>query len=385
MFKRHAIALMLAAVMITLLSTSLFSSRNDSATLVQGSETTESTSAALESETSMSTTLKSDGDKDVNVEAMNSVGDYMVNVMNEKNEEKARKDAINAQEKYSIVTAEFDSESGMLYVGSTQPASCKIQARFLTDDDSKREAVRVEANAEKGKDIVTTINVNKNDLPEYYTIEIDLFIFSGNIKLCDTYVISDYTQNMQEIYATTIEDFEPEYVVNLDQDEATNFMVLNEDTVMADSTDTVNTIVSADYENGVYTFENADETLSDLKKDDYLYIQPNENDMIAVIVGDVLIEDNTITITKGDGDVGDMFDFIKVETTPGMSDEELAFDQLTEGVTVDDEQTEGSMMSEEFTPIVGNPGNIEANFYNLGPLTYYPKINLSLDKDIGDV
>jgi hypothetical protein len=122
MFKRHAIALMLATVMVTLLSTSLFSSRNDSATLVQGSETSASTSAALESETSMSTTLKSDSDKDVNLEAMNSVGDYIVNVMNEKDEEKARKNAIYAQEKYSIVTAEFDSESGVLYVGSTQPS-----------------------------------------------------------------------------------------------------------------------------------------------------------------------------------------------------------------------------------------------------------------------
>lgn len=384
MSKRHAVALMLAAVMATLLPVSIFSDSNDPASSVQGNETTASTS---DPEDPMSAALGSSGE-DVNVEAMNSVGGYMVNVMNEQNKEKARNDALTAQEKYSIVTAEFDPESGVLYVGSTQPASCKIQARFLSDDDPKRESACVEATAEKGKDIVTTLNVDTNSLPEYYTIEIDLCFFTGNIKLCDTYVISDFTQQMQEIYATTIEDFEPEYVVNLDQNEDTNFMVLNENTIVADSTDTSNTLVSADYENGVFTFDNADETLSELKKDDYFYIQPNENDMIAVIVGDVMVEDDTVTITKSDSDQGDMFDFIKVEATPGMSDDEMVVEHLEDGVTVDDNQADEFMMSEDFVPIVGSSDETQASFYNLGPLTYHPAINLSLDmgfdKESGD-
>ena len=61
---------------------------------------------------------------------------------------------------------------------------------------------------------------------------------------------------MQEILAADIHDFNEEQVINFDENEDTNFIVLSEDTVKAESSDTVNTLVAYDYDNDAFVFEN---------------------------------------------------------------------------------------------------------------------------------
>ena len=60
---------------------------------------------------------------------------------------------------------------------------------------------------------------------------------------------------MQDILAATVEDFNPELVLNLDNDKDTNFAVFNENTLVAKEGEASNIVTSGD---GTYTIKNAD-------------------------------------------------------------------------------------------------------------------------------
>lgn len=71
-----------------------------------------------------------------------------------------------------------------------------------------------------------------------------------------SYSFYKYMRFMQELNEATIYDYNDDRLVNLDENEDTNFFVLSEDTIRAVSTEEENTLVSADYDNGIYVFEN---------------------------------------------------------------------------------------------------------------------------------
>ena len=78
-------------------------------------------------------------------------------------------------------------------------------------------------------------------------------------------------------------------------------------------------LLSADYDNGVFVFENPDDTIKNLKSGESFYIQPNENDVITIIVGTVEFNGNQATLRASDEPIDDMFDFIKLEATSYQS------------------------------------------------------------------
>lgn len=126
---------------------------------------------------------------------------------------------------------------------------------------------------------------------------------------------------IQKIEAAAVGDFDEGRTVNLDENDDTNFFVLSEDTKVAQSTDSVNVLKSADYENGVFVFENADSTLENLEKGDYFYIRPDDENIIAVSVENVKSDGNGIvTVTDSGDDIGDMFDVIKIDSSLDMND-----------------------------------------------------------------
>ncbi|MBQ3948296.1 MAG: hypothetical protein II656_07235, partial [Ruminococcus sp.] len=135
----------------------------------------------------------------------------------------------------------------------------------------------------------------------------------GNVFKIDT-----YTRMIQEIKATDIHDFNAEQVVNFDESEKTNFLVLNENTVKAESSENENTLVSADYDNNTFVFDNIDDTVKNLKEGEYFYIQPSKDDIIAVSVDNISIDGDQATIS-GNNNIDDMFDFVKFETTTDMN------------------------------------------------------------------
>ena len=104
--------------------------------------------------------------------------------------------------------------------------------------------------------------------------------------ISNTFKLDKYTKIMQEIATTDIHDFDGEQVVNFDDNDETNFLVLSEETVKAECSEEENTLASADYDSSTFVFENINESIRYLQNGDLLYIQPDDENIIAVAVDD---------------------------------------------------------------------------------------------------
>ncbi len=264
----------------------------------------------------------------VEMEATNSLGNYLTQMAQtqEQESQKLVNQAI-AKDEFSIIGLSFDAATGVVIAKTTQAADCTLRVSVLNDDDGKEVAVSEKA-LQRGRDTVTQLEFNAEAFPEYFKIQAEL-IGPMQDMLCTPFTLSDYTREMQEIKAADVNDFEPEYVVNLDEREDTNFVVLKEDTKMAASSETTNTLVSADYENNVFVFENADAAITELEKGDHFYIRPDAENLIAIIVDGVEIVDHQAIISGSDESIEDMFAFVKIEVDAGLTSEEtITADEL---------------------------------------------------------
>ena len=285
-------------------------------------------------------------DNGFSVNSTNSLGNYINDAMQQKEQPQKMSNQISNYN-YDVGFAEFDKETKKLNVYSSQSSDVKVSVVFK-DEDTAESAYAVEYEAERGENTFNTYDVEVTSLPEYFTVDVMLFD-SFNTPVCEPYTITTYTRFVQEMKATDIHDYDEDYVVNLDEDETTNFIVLNENTVKAETTENTNILVSADYENDQYVFEHIDDTIRYLDKGDHFFIQPTEDDIIALSVGDISIEGDRAVLT-GDENTEGIFDIIKIET---CSDD-------IRNVTVDEE---GMSDNVKYNGIVNDENGEEAFEY----------------------
>ena len=129
---------------------------------------------------------------------------------------------------------------------STQSEAAKLLVSFI-DEENPANVYSVEYDVPAGEFVHSTFSADPAQLPEYFTISARLTGRAG-LPLCKAFELKTYNRQMQEIIEKEISDFAPEQVVNLDEDETTNFIVLSEDTVRAETTGEHNILVSADYD-----------------------------------------------------------------------------------------------------------------------------------------
>ena len=242
----------------------------------------------------------------------NSFAKYLQHQTEQKDPQPAGKNmqAAAAETVYSVTNLEFDAGTGLVRVVSSQTYAQKLVVSFI-DEDNPANVYRLEQEVEPGEYIFTELNADRSRIPEFFTVTAQLVNRLGQ-PMCDEFTLKTYTHFVQEMQATDITEFEPEQVVNLDDSTDTNFFVLSEDTVQAESSEDVNTLVSADYDHNVYVFDHIDETVRSLKKGQFFYIRPTDEDIITTKILDIEIADDTATITGMDS-IDEMFDFIKIE------------------------------------------------------------------------
>lgn len=132
--------------------------------------------------------------------------------------------------------------------------------------------------------------------------------------LCTAYNSPMYTQEMQEFLSKKTTDFDPEQVLNMDEDESNNFAVFSDKTVVVPQTAGKNHIAKADDEKGVYVIENADDTFKSLKQGDIFSYQFEEDDFLVVKVGSIEIKGDTVTIVRADTSLEEAFEYVKIDT-----------------------------------------------------------------------
>uniref|UniRef100_UPI00048CE0F0 leucine-rich repeat domain-containing protein n=1 Tax=Ruminococcus flavefaciens TaxID=1265 RepID=UPI00048CE0F0 len=288
---------------------------------------------------------------DYEVKSTNSLGNFFQNAAAKEDvQNPLTENACNSQ--FQITSLEFDSETGTVRVASTQQTEAKIVVSFVNDETSEN-VFSVETTVEAGKLINSELKADASKLPQYYLVKAQLFD-PLNRPAGKPYTLSRYTKEYQEILATDIHDFDQEQVVNLDEDETTNFLVLNEDTVKAESSEEQNNLVSADYDNNVFVFDNADDSISSLQEGEYLYIQPDEENIIAVNVEKIEKDGDTVTVS-GNDDIEDMFDFIKIESEGNMSKAQVDASYADEGMSFPN-------IDENGIPVISDDGTIDFHY-----------------------
>ncbi len=257
-------------------------------------------------------TQSNDVNNDYDLRATNSLGKYITQASRENNinpDLKLMSDS--KKDSFNVTNLTFDAESGLIHAVSSQTTECTIVFSFI-DEETNDIVQEVKKTVEAGEYISTEAKADTAILPQYFIVKAQLVDKKGK-TVSNVFTLNAYTKIMQEIAATDIHDFDEAQVINFDESEETNFIVLSDDTVKAESSEDENTLVSADFDSNTFVFENIDETIQYLQNGDLLYVQPDEENIIAVEVDDISIDGDTATI-KGNENVDDIFDFIKIET-----------------------------------------------------------------------
>ena len=221
---------------------------------------------------------------------------------------------------FAMNSLDFEIDTGMITAFSTQSEKCYMRFSFINEDTNET-AAAYKCEVDAGQCTMTEKKVDTKELPQYFLLTAEL-VDKNDKVISETYHVDKYTKIMQEIAETDIHDFDEDRVVNFDENEDTNFIVLSDDTVIAESSDTENSLVSADFDNNTFVFEHIDESIQYLQNGDFLYVQPDEENIIAVSVDNVDIDGDTATVTGSD-DIDDMLAFIKFETTGNMEGAEI--------------------------------------------------------------
>ncbi|MBQ8927491.1 MAG: leucine-rich repeat protein [Oscillospiraceae bacterium] len=250
----------------------------------------------------------------------NSLGGYLTE-LTEGSTEPREETAQYAAGTFLIGEIGFDPQSGIATVYSTQTLPCTVEVSLLSDPEG---ACLTTASAQVQPDeeeVLTQVQLDAACLPEFYYLSAQLLDLFGN-PLCAPFTLTTHTRQMREVMEAQISDFPEEQVINLDDSEKTNFLVVSEDTVIADTTGDANALVSADYDSNTFVFEHPDEALCALTPGQPFFAQSGE-DIIAVEIVSAETDGDTLILKGDDTNIADILDVIKIEASADLSDAEV--------------------------------------------------------------
>ena len=159
-------------------------------------------------------------------------------------------------------------------------------------------------------------------LPQYFVLKVFLLDTEEHSALSDTYVSTLFTEEMSDLKEAKASDFDPELVVNLDEQDNTNFGVVKADVAVLDN-DTVapdENVITQDADSYVYTVENPTEEFRNLQAGDtFVYHSPEG--LLVARVQDIREEGGKLVITGDEElDIRDVFDLLKIDSDQDSSE-----------------------------------------------------------------
>lgn len=182
-------------------------------------------------------------------------------------------------------------------------------------------------------DTVVSLNFDIDTMPETFLVKAYLLDKVTNIPLCKEFECVTYTARMQEFLCKTIEDFDEEKVLNLDEDSTNNFLVYNDDVILIEGTDDINVIMPSNQDDDIYIIENIDETISSLKNGDVFSLSLGDfGDVLILKINSITIDDTIATIEGEELEITEVFDYIKIDLFESVVDPVVDVSDLDEGV-----------------------------------------------------
>ena len=214
----------------------------------------------------------------------------------------------------------------------------------VTYDTMEEATLVVALYTEDGMQLVTSANVAVNpnvttatvtfgkDMPEYFLASAYLLDSYDLSPLCVAYDTPMYTREMQELLASTVDDYDPEKILNLDEDETTNFAVYADSTIVIDAVEGVNSVESINEENESYVIKNADEQFTSLVEGDVFVYPYAEGEILIVKVASITVDGTTATITGTELELEEVFSYMKIESSSETADMTVDDSTAAEGI-----------------------------------------------------
>lgn len=257
---------------------------------------------------------------DVNLKATNSVGELVTKAL--------EKNGLDAESEYGVTGIDFDGKTAT--VTGFAKENCALIVAIYDENSNRMLASGI---GEFSEDEQTAcVEISTTQMPEYFVAYAFLLDENGS-ALCDKFTSREHTHDFEEFYEKTVDDFDKDKVINLDENKESNFVVLTEGSETVDSQSGKNKLVSVDDEKGIYVFENIDSDISSLKAGDvFRYEQKNEQDVLVIKVKSVSINGSTATVTSDDTDLTEVFDYVKIEGSTTGENTIVDMSEADEGV-----------------------------------------------------
>lgn len=260
-------------------------------------------------------------DTDVNVGATNSFGNMLADTL----EESTDSDSGNREYVITDVIVKGNTAS----VSYCAVESCTVVVALY---DEKSGEMLATGNADvQPEQTSIDVSIDTDKMPKTFTLK--AFMLDGeNNPLSAAYSSDMYTESIQYVKSLKASDFDSGKVLNLDEDETTNFAVYSDTTLVIPYTEGYNIPQEAMPENGVYVFTNANDDFKTLKAGDIISYTYG-SDVLLIKVASVNAEGDTVTITNSDdASIKTFFDYVKIESDASMDDAEYDGTNADEGV-----------------------------------------------------
>ena len=269
-------------------------------------------------------------DNDISIEGTNSFGNMLSAELDSEVEEQEENNG------YNVFSAEVAGTE--VAVSFETMSDCTLLAAIYDEAGEKLIASGTAQVTEEETEKTVTIEID--EMPQYFYLKVYLVDENTLRPMCTAYESPNYTQEMQEFFALTVDDFESDRVLNLDEDETNNFAVYGEDVIIIESDETVNTVTVADIDNENYVIDNADSTVTSLQIGNVFVIEQTSGEILIVKVGEIIVDGTTATITGEDTEMEEVFEIVKIDTTQTNEEATVDTSDMSQGVTYEGETNE---------------------------------------------
>ena len=274
---------------------------------------------------------------DVTLEGTSSFGNLLTNTVNESQQE-------GSGEAYDARICDLVIEGATATVEYTTPVEANLVVAIYDQNSGKMlGSGTVTVSPEE---TIAEVAIEIPVMPYYFSAGAYLLDAATNDPVSEEFKTDRYTKVMQDILAATVEDFNPELVLNLDDDKDTNFAVFNENTLRAEEGGESNQVT--DNGDGSYTITNADERFLSMQPGDTFTYKYTDGTVLIVNAASVRVSGDTVTVTENpDADLSMVFDFVKIQTSSSRENFSSDACTLAEGVTSG--PAEGAIPPDEYS------------------------------------